>query len=60
MQSISLSSPSTLKVQPSASMNGCLAMASLVAKGFTQSYGVDCEETPTLMAKLNSIQILLS
>ena len=34
--------------------------ARLVAKGFTKSYGVDYEETFASVAKLNSIQVLLS
>ena len=34
--------------------------ARLVAKGFTQSYGIDYQETFAPMAKLNSIQVLLS
>jgi hypothetical protein len=34
--------------------------ARLVAKGFTQTYGIDYEETLAPEAKLNSIQVLLS
>lgn len=34
--------------------------ARLVAKGFTQSYGVDYEETVAPVAKLNSVRVLLS
>ncbi|RVW35685.1 Retrovirus-related Pol polyprotein from transposon TNT 1-94 [Vitis vinifera] len=34
--------------------------ARLVAKGFTQTYGVDYTETFTPVAKLNTIQVLLS
>ena len=34
--------------------------ARLVAKGFTQTYGIDYEETFASAAKMNSIRILLS
>lgn len=34
--------------------------ARLVAKGFTQTYGVDYEETFPLVAKMNSLRFLLS
>ena len=34
--------------------------ARLVVKGFTQTYGIDYQKTFALMAKLNTIQILLS
>ena len=34
--------------------------ARLVAKGFTQTYGIDCHETLALIAKLNTIKVLLS
>ena len=34
--------------------------ARLVAKGYTQTYGVDYEETFALVAKMNTVRILLS
>ncbi|EOY08714.1 Cysteine-rich RLK (RECEPTOR-like protein kinase) 8, putative [Theobroma cacao] len=34
--------------------------AKLVAKGFTQTYGVDYQETFALVAKMNTIRIMLS
>ena len=34
--------------------------ARLVAKGFTQTYEIDCQETFTPVAKINSIRIPLS
>ena len=32
----------------------------MVAKGYNQTYGVDYEETFTLVAKMNTVRILLS
>ena len=34
--------------------------AQLVARGFTQAYGLDYQDTFALVAKLNTIQVLLS
>jgi hypothetical protein len=34
--------------------------ARLVAKGYTQSYGIDYQETFLLVAKLNTVRVLLS
>ena len=34
--------------------------ARLIARGFTQSYGTDYQETFAPMAKLNTIRVLLS
>ena len=34
--------------------------ACLMAKGFTQSYGIDYQETFALVAKLNTIRVLIS
>lgn len=34
--------------------------ARLVVKGFTQSYGIDYQETFALVAKLNTVLVLLS
>ncbi|WJZ92580.1 hypothetical protein VitviT2T_011566 [Vitis vinifera] len=32
----------------------------LVAKGYTQTYGIDCQETFAPIAKMNTIRVLLS
>ncbi|RVW60050.1 Retrovirus-related Pol polyprotein from transposon RE1 [Vitis vinifera] len=34
--------------------------ARLVAKGYTQTYGIDCTETFALVAKINTVPVLLS
>jgi len=34
--------------------------ARLVAKGFTQTYGIDYLETFTLVAKINTVRVILS
>ena len=34
--------------------------ARLVAKGYTQTYGIDYQETFALVAKLNTVKVLLS
>ncbi|RVW97655.1 Retrovirus-related Pol polyprotein from transposon TNT 1-94 [Vitis vinifera] len=48
----------TMKHNPDGSINRFKAQ--LVAKGFTQSYGIDYEEIFAPVAKLNSIKVLLS
>ncbi|RVW35033.1 Retrovirus-related Pol polyprotein from transposon TNT 1-94 [Vitis vinifera] len=48
----------TVKHYPDGSINRFKAQ--LVAKGFTQSYDIDYEETFAPVAKLNSIRVLLS
>ncbi|RVW90198.1 Retrovirus-related Pol polyprotein from transposon TNT 1-94 [Vitis vinifera] len=48
----------TVKLYPDGSINRFKAQ--LVAKGFTQSYVIDYEETFAPVAKLNSIRVLLS
>ena len=48
----------TLKYNPDGTMNKYYAR--LVAKGFTESYGVDYFETFAPIEKLNSIRIILS
>lgn len=46
-----------VKLKPDGSVN-CYK-ACLVAKGYTQTYEIDYRETFALVAKLNSIQVLL-
>ena len=49
---------STVKCKANGIIERC--KAKLVAKSFTQSYGVDYQETLAPVAKINSIKILLS
>ena len=48
----------TVKYNPNGKIERC--KAKLVAKGFTQTFGIDYCETFALVAKLNSIRIFLS
>ena len=48
----------TMKYNANGSIQRC--KAGLVAKGFTQTYGIDCQETFAPVAKLNTIGVLLS
>ena len=48
----------TIKCKPNGSIERY--KAKLVAKGFTQTYGIDHQETFALVAKINSNWILLS
>ena len=48
----------TIKCKPNGSIERYKTM--LVAKGFTQTYGIDYQETFAPIAKINSIRILLS
>ena len=48
----------TLKYNPDGTVNR--HKARLVARGFTQTYGIDYKETFSPVVRLNSIQVLLS
>ena len=48
----------TLKCKPNGSLDR--HKARLVARGYTQTYGIDYQETFALVAKLNTIRILIS